>query len=301
MTSFSIPAETRLGPVYLITADLARSVDFYQRVIGLRLLDLHDGRAQLGGDETLLVLNERPNAVPKALHSTGLYHFALLMPARRDLSRSLRHLMRMGQPLQGASDHLVSEALYLADPDGNGIEIYADRPRENWRMHNGQIEMATVPLNMASLLAESDEKVGVWDGLPGNTRIGHIHLHVANLAQSETFYCNGLGLDLMARYGPSAAFISAGGYHHHIGINTWLGAGAPPPPKGAIGLERFTVLLPTAEALDALRDHLHTAAIPLAAHDVGIDLRDPAGNAILLAAEEAMQLTNPSTVLADHL
>lgn len=299
MNPFLLPPETTLGPVRLITADLPRALDFYQSVIGLQLLGQTDQRAWLGIDETLLNLTAAPHAQPKPPRTSGLYHFAILVPGRLDLARSLRHLMEIGYPLQGASDHLVSEALYLADPDGNGIEIYADRPRDAWRTRNGQLEIATLPLDANGLLAELDGDGDSWGGLPVQTRIGHIHLHVADLAQTEAFYRDVLGFDLVARYGPSASFVAAGGYHHHIGMNTWIGAGAPPPPAGTVGLEQFTIQLPDKGALLALRDHLHRAEVPIEEVVAGLSLRDPTNNGILLTAEPAATQSGSSSVQTD--
>ena len=213
----------------------------------------------------------------------------MLLPDRRDLARAVQHLIDEGYPLQGMSDHLVSEALYLSDPDGNGIEIYADRPRETWRTRNGQLELATVPLNLNDLLGELDDDDSPWTGLPSGTCIGHVHLHVADLEAAEAFYRNVLGFDLVSRYGPSASFVSAGGYHHHIGMNTWAGVGVPSPPPDAVGLRQFTVLLPDEPALRTLRDQLDRFEIPHSALPKGLLLRDPSNNEIFwtVALEKA--------------
>lgn len=174
-----------------------------------------------------------------------MYHFALLLPSRNDLARILRHFIQIRYPLQGASDHLVSEAIYLADPDGNGIEIYSDRPSAAWNWENGEVEMATVPLDAENLLAEGDGEA--WTGLPSNTLMGHIHLHVSELQKTEEFYIQGLGFNIVNRYGRQALFISTGGYHHHIGLNTWNGVGAPAPLENSVGLKRFSLVLPNKE------------------------------------------------------
>jgi len=225
MAPFSIHPDTTVGPVALTVADLARSEDFYTGVLGFRAIERGDRALTLaaGGAVPLLRLVEQPGARPKPQRATGLYHFAILVPSRLDLARALRHLAEQRYPLTGASDHLVSEALYLDGPDGNGIEIYRDRPRDEWPHANGQLQMAVDPLDVDGILGELARDDRPWDGLAPQTRIGHIHLHVADLRAAEAFYSGVLGFDVMLRYGAGALFISAGGYHHHIGLNTWAG------------------------------------------------------------------------------
>jgi catechol 2,3-dioxygenase len=178
----------------------------------------------------------------------------------------------------------VSEALYLADPDGNGIEIYRDRPRAEWPFVNGQLEMTTDPLDLDDLLAAGTNPAGASDALPDSTVIGHVHLHVSNLADAEAFYAGLLGFDLMQRFGAGALFVSAGGYHHHVGLNTWVGVGAPPPPAGALGLRHFAVRLPGAAAREKVVERLRAANVPVhPAGRAGTLVRDPSGNSILLS------------------
>jgi catechol 2,3-dioxygenase len=196
------------------------------------------------------------------------------------LARALRRLVATDTVLQGAADHFVSEALYLADPDGNGIEIYRDRPRQQWPFVDGQLRMGADPVDFDNLLAERDDEPGA--PLAAGTTIGHVHLHVSRLDAAERFYVGVLGFDLMQRYGPSALFVSAGGYHHHIGVNTWAGVGAPPPPSGAIGLRHFVVALPDRAALDATVARVRAAALPVEILDGAALVRDPSSNAILL-------------------
>ena len=284
MNSFSIHPNTNMGPVHLTISDLSRAVKFYQDVIGLQPLQQSDNRVWMGTqiDSPLVVLTEEPNARPKPARTTGLYHFAILVPSRLDLARSLQHLVERDYPLQGMSDHLVSEALYLSDPDGNGIEIYADRPRDQWHSRNGQLELATVPLDVSDLSKELEQNDQPWNGLPVNTRIGHVHLHVSDLDQAETFYCDLLGFDRVSRYGPSASFVSAGGYHHHIGMNTWAGTGIPSPPANTIGLRHFTIQFSDAEALRDVRKNLDVGEVRVVEHDEGISIRDPSDNELLL-------------------
>ena len=295
MNSFSIAPDTRLGPVTLTTAGLTRAIIFYRDIFGLAVLERSRQTAWLGTDagKPLLVLVEKVDAPPRPQRTAGLYHFAILLPDRRELARAVQHLIDEGYPLQGMSDHLVSEAIYLSDPDGNGIEIYADRPRETWRTRNGQLELATVPLNLNDLLSELADDDRSWAGLPSGACIGHVHLHVADLEAAEAFYRNVLGFDLVSRYGTSASFLSAGGYHHHIGMNTWAGVGVPPPPPDAVGLRHFTVLLPDEPALRTLREQLDRFEIPLSELPKGLLLRDPSNNGIFLIARLNSQ---PSTV-----
>jgi catechol 2,3-dioxygenase len=181
--------------------------------------------------------------------------------------------------MQGAADHGVSEALYLGDPDGNGIEVYRDRPREKWPIVNGRLHMGADPLDLESILAE--DTAGDGRGLAATTVIGHVHLHVSRLEEAERFYTGILGFELMQRYGPSALFVSAGGYHHHIGLNTWAGVGAPPPPPGAIGLRHFVVRMASEPARADVAARLRSASVPFDMTPDGLLVHDPAGNGIL--------------------
>jgi catechol 2,3-dioxygenase len=273
--------ETNLGRVHLNVAELGRSVDFYQRSIGLRLEKKEQNRAYLGvGGDTLLVLSEIPGAV-RVPRRSGLYHFAILAPSRRALGKSLRNLIDTGTELQGGADHLVSEALYIADPDGNGIEIYRDRPRDEWQYENGQIKMATDPLDYQGILETANGSNGYWDGLESSTRLGHMHLHVAQLDEATDFYEKVLGFDFLLSYMGSASFLSAGGYHHHIGLNTWNGVGAAPPPPDAAGLRYFSVNLVGTAEREKLVARLDHAGWPFEERSSGIFVRDPSQNGIL--------------------
>jgi catechol 2,3-dioxygenase len=276
----AIDPATRIAEVHLTISDLDRSTAFYTDRLGFRVRqrDKHVARLGAGGPD-LLVLTQA-TAAPRVRGTTGLYHFAVLLPSRPDLARSLRRLVETDTVLQGFADHGVSEAIYLADPDGNGIELYRDRPRDAWPTADGRLHMTADPLDVEDLL----EDAGAVEehALPSGTAIGHVHLHVNDLGAAETFYVRVLGFDLMQRYGPGALFVSAGGYHHHIGLNTWAGVGAPPPPPGAIGLREFVVSLPNARARERVLARLAEAAIPSAEHEGGRLVRDPAHNAILL-------------------
>jgi catechol 2,3-dioxygenase len=277
-----ISAQTTMGGVHLTVDELERSVDYYRGTIGLDLLAT-DGRAALGiGGRELLVLVEQPGAKPARGH-TGLYHFALLLPERADLARWLAHAGRDGVALTGLSDHFVSEAIYLRDPDAHGIEIYWDRPREVWE---GQVfeRMTTLPLDVDSLMGEvSDPESEPFEQLPAGTVMGHVHLKVASVPDTIAFYRDLLGFDLMAQLGEQAAFLSAGGYHHHVGANTWESAGAPPPPEGTAALRHMTIVLPDAEERDRVFERLELAGHVAEQSDDGPRVRDPSGNALVLA------------------
>jgi catechol 2,3-dioxygenase len=247
LTVGSLPDDTSIGVVHLVVRDLDRSVGFYRQAIGLEEIERDGGVARMGaGGTALLELRGEPEAPPRPPRTTGLFHFAILVPSRPDLAASLARLASAGWRLTGASDHLVSEALYLNDPDGIGIEIYRDRPREEWEYDGDAIRMATLPLDLEAILAELRESFDPEQPVAAGTRIGHVHLNVADLAASERFYVDGLGLDVTVRTYPGALFVSAGGYHHHLGLNTWGGEGVPSPPDGAIGLERFELAVPGA-------------------------------------------------------
>lgn len=234
-----LPPDAHIGQVSLTVQDLHRSLRFYQDVLGFA--ELQPGQLGPRGGRVLIELHERPDAIARPRRSSGLYHFAILVPSRAALGRSLRRLAAMRWPLSGASDHLVSEALYLDDPDGLGIEIYRDRPRDAWqRLMNGEIAMATDPLDLPGVRDEPGAEAP-WQGLDAGTIMGHVHLHVPHLDSAEALYCGRVGFDPILRRYPGALFVSAGGYHHHLGLNTWAGVGAPPPPSNAVGLRSFTI------------------------------------------------------------
>jgi catechol 2,3-dioxygenase len=269
-----------MGPVHLTVSDLERSLAYYRKVVGLDVLEQDADRASLGADSTeLLGLIEQPGAQPSDGY-TGLFHFALLVPDRPSLARWLTHAVRDEVPLTGLSDHYVSEAIYLRDPDRHGIEIYADRPRELWEGRVGE-RMTTEPLDVKDLLGEAD---GDFDGMPAGTTMGHVHLKVASIPQTIEFYRDVLGFDLVVERVPQAAFLSAGGYHHHLGANTWESAGAPPPPAASAALRHATVVLPSAEARDDAVRRVAAAGQEPEATATGTLVRDPSGNAVLLTA-----------------
>jgi catechol 2,3-dioxygenase len=248
---YRLPADIELDIVHLQVADLDRSTGYYDRVLGLRVLESTAETATLGaqGDDTPLIeLVELPGAAPVPRRGRlGLYHFALLLPDRPSLGRFAAHLASVGE-YAGMADHLVSEALYLTDPDGLGIEVYADRPKSSWRQEGGALAMATDPLDLDDLARAAGAQP--WAGMPAGTRMGHIHLHVGDLDAAAAFYHAGLGLDRVVLNFPGALFMSAGGYHHHLGTNIWA-AGAPTATVGDARLLDWTLRLPAASDVAA--------------------------------------------------
>jgi catechol 2,3-dioxygenase len=280
-----IHPETALGAVKLTVSDIGSSQMFYERALGLTTTELDDGGLALGvaGEPPLVELRGDRAAPRLNRRATGLYHLAVLVPSRRDLAWALKRLADERWPLDGASDHLVSEALYLSDPDGNGIEIYRDRPRGDWPFENGQLQMATNALDLRGVLGELEGAGEPQRQAPPGTTIGHVHLQVAELERSEAFYNGVLGFDVMVRRYPGALFVSAGGYHHHIGMNTWHSADSAPPAPGAVGLRSFDVELPNAEELERVLARVRDAGIETAvAADGATLLRDPSGNPVQL-------------------
>jgi catechol 2,3-dioxygenase len=283
----SIHPLASIGAVYLKVSDLKRSVQFYQDVVGFEILREYEHTVELTADgkNSLLVLEKISDAIvlPRR-NATGLYHFAILVPSRKDLSLSLRNLIKHDIRV-GQGDHLVSEALYINDPENNGIEIYADRPRETWNYDGqGKVIMAADPIEWQGLIDEAGDQV--WNGLVEGTIMGHVHLHVADLQEAEYFYCDILGFNLMAKMSDSALFISAGGYHHHLGLNVWAGIGAPPPPANAVGLRYYTIVLPNKEELDNMLMKLRTVGIIPEPMELGWFVKDPSQNGILLVSSK---------------
>jgi catechol 2,3-dioxygenase len=277
-----LPASLRVGAVELTVTDLDRSAAFYEHAIGLELHRREDGRAALGaGGEDLLLLVEDPDARP-AGRDAGLYHFALLHPSRLELARAAQRLAATRTRISGASDHGISEAIYLPDPDGNGIELAADRGREHW----GDLRDPTAmggpePLDVAGLLALVAEEEPVA-GVSPDTIVGHVHLHVGDIERALAFYRDVIGFEVMTLL-DSAAFIAAGGYHHHLGLNVWRGRGVPPAPAGVVGLRHWTIVLPAADAA-ALRERAVAAGAPSEDRPDGLLVRDPWDIAVLVRA-----------------
>jgi catechol 2,3-dioxygenase len=282
----AIDAATHPGPVALRVTDLDRARAFYSGALGLEAIDERDGVVSMSPDgrRALVALDARDSAAgaPSPPRATGLFHLALLYPSRAALGRAVQRVVDAGVGLDGASDHLVSEAVYLHDPDGNGIELYRDRPREQWpEPPPGQaVAMDTIPLDLAGVLAEGGEDGGAAD--PG-TVMGHVHLKVSDLDRSVAFYRDALGLGLRAGLGSEAAFLAAGDYHHHVGVNVWHSRDAGPPPPGSAGLAWFVLELPSAEALARTADALRDAGVEAEEQDGAVTVRDPDGIAVRLA------------------
>lgn len=274
----SLPADLRLGAVHIVVADLDRSARFYERAIGLygsgedeqageRVASFNSGP----GTEDVLVLHERPSARP-AGKEAGLYHFALLHPTRHELARALRRLAETETPIQGASDHGISEAIYLPDPDGNGIELAADRPRERWGDLRDPTTIGPAPLDVQDLLATvAGEELSPH--VDRDLRVGHLHMHVGDVDEALAFYRDIVGFEVMTHF-DSAAFVAAGGYHHHLALNVWRGQGVPPASEDRVGLHHWTVLI-DGPSLDELRDRLEAAGIAVAPSSDGFTVRDP--------------------------
>jgi len=270
--AFRLPAASGLRRLALRVRDLDAAVSFYADRLGMPVTGRDGGRVVLApaGGAFVLDLEHAPLAPVRPHPSIGLYHFAFLLPDRASLAAVIRRLLEARWPVDGASDHGVSEALYVRDPEGNGIELYRDRPRETWSIGPAGVEMMTAPLDVAGLLAEAKEP----GPLSAEARFGHIHLHVGDLAEGERFYAGGLGMDVTQRSYPGALFLSVGGYHHHVGLNTW--AQGRRPPDGATGLIGYDWAIP-AGALGPLRTHLRDRGTPFEDTGTGIAVTDPAG------------------------
>ena len=280
-----LPDALRLGPTHLTVTDLDRSTAFWERAIGLRLRHREDGVASMGaGGEDLIVLHEEPGARPAGRHA-GLYHVALLFPNRTELARAALRLAATRTPITGASDHDISEAIYLPDPDGNGIELAADRPKEAWPdLSNPNWDNGPKPLDLHGLL-ETVEGEEPQAHVPAGTIVGHLHLHVGDLDRGLGYYRDVLGFELMTMITGMAAFVAAGGYHHHLGFNIWRGRGVPPQPAGTVGLRHWTIVLPTAADVAEVRARVESAGLPVEDRDGGIIVRDPWNNAALVIAD----------------
>ncbi len=286
-TTFQLPAATHIGYAHLQVADLQRSLAFYVDLLGFHEITRTGSTVVLsatGSAPAHLLITEHPGAPPKPRRSTGLYHIAILLPSRSALARVILRLGTHGWRLSGASDHLVSEALYLNDPDGNGLELYADRPRSGWRTEDGQLKMATEPLDLNDLLAQASQDESPWSGIDAGTITGHVHLHVADLERAVNFYYRVIGLDInIASLEMGAGFLSAGGYHHHLGLNTWAGRGAPPPPPEAAGLLSFSLRLPDQESWQQLLTHIQSLNVTVEQQKDGRAIvRDPDGMVVEL-------------------
>ncbi|WP_348611033.1 VOC family protein [Halobaculum rarum] len=290
MSTRSLPAETRLGRVTLTVSDLDAVLPFYRDVVGLRVHERGDGRAVLGngadavadGDSAgapvaapLLVLEEDPDAAPRPPNAAGLFHTAFLFPSRRALGDALARIRDVGARLTGASDHRVSEALYLRDPEGNGVELYRDRPREEWPEADGEVRMDTLPLDVDALLADrAGDADAAGDPAPAGMTVGHVHLEVTDLGAAEAFYVDAAGFDVRQRWESDALFVAAGGYHHHVGLNTWNRRSEPASGRG---LAEFAVVVPDGDTLEAVRQSLV---------DIGVEVIDDANGLVAVSPDD---------------
>lgn len=273
---------TFIGHVKIKVQDLERSLNFYENILGFTVLEQTGSTAKLtvDGKTSFLSLEQPEDITPKQRGTTGLYHFAILLPTVKDLANIVVHLVKHDVRF-GASDHLVSEALYLADPDGNEIEIYRDRPASEWSWRGEQVDMTTIQLNFERLLkhATPDEP---WSKMPEDTVMGHIHLHVAELENTEKFYVDGLGMDVVLRFGPQALFMSYGKYHHHVGANTWNGVGAPQPAENSVGLAYYTLVFDNEEVRAETLKNLEKIGAEVKQVEGDYVTKDPSGNQIIL-------------------
>lgn len=276
--SYQIHEKTKIGHVELLISDLETSLEFYQDMLGFEVKSRKENRAELGarGESSILLILEEKQGVRPKQKTSGLYHFAVLVPDRVSLGLSLRRLLEKKYPLQGASDHQFSEAAYLADPDGNGIEIYRDRPEQEWKRNaHGELAVQTLPMDVDGVLQEASGRE--WNGLPAGTVIGHVHLHISNFEKSAHFYTEVLGFNTMISIPGSALFVSAGGYHHHIAVNLWAGDNAPAPVENAVGLMYYSIVFPNEEEKRKAAARLKEEGAPLEEDGNVICFQDPSG------------------------
>ncbi len=282
---YRLPPQTHIGRVRLQVADLQRSIDYYERVIGLHVATRAARTATLTAQDRsrpLVELHEKAGIQPAPRRGAfGLYHFAILLPTREDLGRLIAHIASLGIRL-GAADHLVSEAIYLTDPDGLGIELYADRPRSSWQLRGRELAMATEPLDLESLVRAGESEP--WTGAPSGTTIGHVHLHVGSIEAGEAFYHSALGFDKIVWGYPGALFLSAGGYHHHLGTNTW--SPGPSATDDQAHLIEWELVVPQASDAAAAAHSLDAAGYPTQAERNSWTVRDPWGTRLRIAAAD---------------
>lgn len=278
-------APLSIGTVSLTVHDLDAVSRFYEQTLGLQLISAEPGLRRFGaGDKVLLELRHDPKARRRSPAEAGLFHTAFLLPDRADLGRWIKHAVQARLAVQGASDHLVSEAIYLADPEGNGIEIYADRPRSAWSVENGKIKMTTQPLDIEDLVAAAG--TAHWRGYPEGGIIGHVHLQVGALTPADQFYGDVLGLDVVAG-SPGASFLSTGGYHHHLAANIWNSRGAGERDLPSTGLANVAMVAADDKVLAALRDRAEAAGLAVEGSGKDFSLRDPWKTAFSFGTREA--------------
>lgn len=280
--NFHVKPVTYVGEVGLKVLDLKEMIRFYKEIIGFEVLKETENTAVLGaGGQALLKLEAGNGIIPKNQRYAGLYHFAILLPDRKELGKMLLHLHNNGVGI-GSSDHLVSEALYLSDPEGNGIEIYRDREPEEWDWNGSQVVMAVDPVDAAGLVQAAEASGEVFQGLPAGTVMGHIHLHVSDLVKAKDFYVNGLGFEVVSSLGGQALFLADQKYHHHIGLNVWNGIGIPALPENAAGLGYYTLVLENEEKRKATVSQLRDFGAEVEMQGDLVEVKDPAGNTIRL-------------------
>lgn len=282
MSKYHKPPIGYVSKVSLQVLDLARSTEFYSRVIGLHVLSQNEDQVDFSanGKDTLLTIYQLSNGVKKQPRTTGLYHFALLLPNRKELGKILNHFIQNQIPLQGASDHGISEAIYLSDPDGNGIEIAVDTPASTWKWQDGLLDVFSNngPMDVKAVLDASQNEV--FKSLPSDTIIGHIHLHGSELKNIRNFYEKVLGMDVVIDLPRQALFFSYGNYHHHLAVNVWNGMGAPIPDKNSVGLRNFEIKLPEHLKIDDIKVKLQQLNSQYSKTEKGIKVSDPSGNNI---------------------
>lgn len=272
---------TYVGEVGLKVMDIKKMKQFYQEIIGFDVISEEHNHVELGsGGKVLVKLEAIEGVTPKAGRYAGLYHFAILLPTREDLGKILVHLHQEGIQL-GSSDHLVSEALYLSDPEGNGIEIYRDREPEQWNWSNDEVSMAVDPIDAQGLVEAAQKSSEPWKGMPAATVMGHIHLHVSNLVEARDFYVEGLGFEVVSSLGGQALFLADQKYHHHIGMNVWNGTDIPALPEKEAGLHYYTLIMEE-EKRNELAKKLQALGTEIVEHDNYWEVKDPSGNAIRL-------------------
>ncbi|RCW52380.1 VOC family protein [Halanaerobium sp. ST460_2HS_T2] len=282
MKNFHDKPNKYVDQISLRVRDLEESLEFYTEIMGFKILEEKKNKVRLSVNNStpIVTLVYSEDIIEKIPNRTGLYHYAMLMPKRYQLGTFLKNLREKNYDITGGADHGVSEAIYIKDPDGNGIEIYSDYKSSEWPQSNGQIEMITDPLDYKELLSETGDKK--WNGMPEKAKIGHIHLHVSDLEKSEKFYVQGLGFNIIQKLGGSALFLSTGGYHHHIGLNTWNGVGAAPLPENAAGMEYYTIKFPDQESRSESIENLKQLGYQVREEDNDIFTEDPAANSIKL-------------------
>ncbi|WMM24479.1 VOC family protein [Tissierella sp. MB52-C2] len=282
MSKFHEKPNIFVNHIVLKVVDVKRTVEFYTEIMGLKILDRREKEVILTADgvNPIVTIVEPDNAIPKLPRRTGIYHFALLLPSRFHLGLFLKHLREKSYPIIGGAHHGVSEAIYLEDPDGNGIEVYRDIDSEEWKRKENQVEMVTDPLDYDSIILDAGE--GKWDKIPKETIIGHIHLHVGDLDEAKKFYCDGLGFDLVMKLANSALFISSGGYHHHIGLNIWNGKNSLALPDNAAGMKYYSIIFPGIDVRENTINNLRNLGYDVIREDNNIFTKDPSTNLIKL-------------------